>query len=321
MIAKTANGSVCWKRSLPVEWHSSVWRPVIGFRAGLPVRRGASAKLAPALSPSVQRKNSVKPMKTIGKTIGARKTKIRTSPAFTLVELLVVIAIIGILAAMLLPVLSVVKKKAQVAKAKLEVDQIATAVTAYESAYSRFPISPAEQAVAGANDFTTGLIANPQLNVNWITGSYSFDNNSNVIAILMDLTAYANGAPTVNVNHQKNPKQTHFLTAKPAADTTQPGVGPDGVYRDPWGNPYVITMNTSYNDQGVSDLFYSQQSVSQRSGQTGFNGLFNPVDAGGGGNHFLFHGKVMVWSAGPDRQIANNPANQGVNKDNVLSWQ
>jgi hypothetical protein len=54
----------------------------------------------------------------------------------------------------------------------------------------------------------------------------------------------------------------------------------------------------------------------------GFNGLFNP-DANGTSDNFLYHGKVMVWSAGPDRKIDLPPAraDQGFNKDNVLSWQ
>jgi hypothetical protein len=34
-----------------------------------------------------------------------------------------------------------------------------------------------------------------------------------------------------------------------------------------------------------------------------------------------YHGKVMVWSAGPDKAIAPGlPANQRANKDNILSW-
>jgi hypothetical protein len=94
-----------------------------------------------------------------------------------------------------------------------------------------------------------------------------------------------------------------------------------GVYRDPWGNPYIITMNTSYNEQGTADMVYSLQDVSQTSGQTGWYGLFNPVDGGGNGNHFLARSKVMVWSAGPDRKVdPKAKANAGDNKDNILSW-
>ena len=59
----------------------------------------------------------------------------------------------------------------------------------------------------------------------------------------MDITNYPDGSgATANVSYQKNPQQTIFLNAKMVADTnTWPGVGPDLVYRDPWGNPYVIT--------------------------------------------------------------------------------
>src|SRR5262245_24596074 len=67
--------------------------------------------------------------------------KTRTRLGFTLIELLVVIAIIAILAAMIMPALSNAKKKAQVARAKLEIGQIVNAITAYQSAYNRFPVS------------------------------------------------------------------------------------------------------------------------------------------------------------------------------------
>ena len=106
-------------------------------------------------------------------------------------------------------------------------------------------------------------------------------------------------------------------------DTNSAGVGTDLVYRDPWGNPYVITMDLNYDDQ-CQDAFYSLKGVSQQSGQSGFNSLGNSTDPNGNGNNFRYHGKVMVWSAGPDGKIdrsASARANTGFNKDNVLSWQ
>jgi len=244
-----------------------------------------------------------------------------------------------------LPVLSKAKIAAQKAKAKTELADIVNAINAYDTDYGRFPISPDEQTAAyagGNNDFTSGLIASPQNNsfITWPTGSgghNSFDSNSNIVAILMDLTAYPSGVPTCNTNHVKNPKQVKYLNAKMSGyDPGTPGNGQQnppggvdrtGIYRDPWGNPYIITMDTSYDDQ-CSDLYYCQQNVSQSSGQTGYNGLFNPnanPSSQAQKDSYLYHGKVMAWSAGPDGQIDNAatsaPANQGHNKDNVLSWQ
>ena len=95
------------------------------------------------------------------------------------------------------------------------------------------------------------------------------------------------------------------------------------VTNDPWGNPYVISMDLNYDEQ-CNDAFYCLQNVSQTAlgSQTGLNGLFNSTDPTGNGNNFQYHGKVMVWSAGPDKMIdPGQLANVGVNKDNILSWQ
>jgi prepilin-type N-terminal cleavage/methylation domain-containing protein len=256
--------------------------------------------------------------------------------AFTIIELLVVIAIIGILAALLLPVLSRAKISAQKKQAVVEMSQIVGAIQQYDSVYGRFPVSSAVQQIASTlgGDFTYGgsVIAS---NLSLLPPAYAAytTNNSEVIAILMDVTNYANGQPVqANLNHQKNPQRTIFLNAKmsgydPAANDPQPPGGVDitGVDRDPWGSPYVISMDLNYDEQ-CKDAFYSLQKVSQNpfgspSSQAGFNGLFNP-DANGQTDNYLYHGKVMVWSAGPNRKIDPvEPADDRENRDNVLSWQ
>jgi prepilin-type N-terminal cleavage/methylation domain-containing protein len=254
--------------------------------------------------------------------------------AFTIVELLVVIAIIGILAALLLPVLSRAKITAQKKQAVVEISQIVGAIQQYDSVYGRFPVSSAVQQTAGTlvGDFTYGgsVIAS---NLSLLPPAYVAytTNNSEVIAILMDLTNYPNGILTVNTNHQKNPQRTIFLNAKmsgydPAANDPQPPGGVDitGIYRDPWGSPYVISMDLNYDEQ-CQDAIYCRRLVSQNppssSSQAGYNGLFNP-DLNGASDNFLYHGKVMVWSAGPNRAIdPAEPADDRENRDNVLSWQ
>lgn len=240
---------------------------------------------------------------------------------FTLIELLVVMGIIAILAAMLLPVIHGAIIQGQIKTARLDIVQLATAINSYHSAYGHFPVSSAVITAAqtagprnSPDDFSYGgiLLANALGAGPWTT------NNSEVIAILMDMTDYPiNGSPTANAKHIKNPQQTKFLNAKMAGDVKSAGIGPDLVYRDPWGNPYVISMDLNY-DEKCMDALYRKAEVSQNPpGQAGYNGLFNSS----GADNFAFNGGVMVWSAGPDATIApNQNAITPPNKDNLLSW-
>jgi prepilin-type N-terminal cleavage/methylation domain-containing protein len=63
----------------------------------------------------------------------------RHVPAFTLIELLTVITIIGVLAALLFPVLGQIKRQQYIKNATAEMEKLETAVENYKSAYGFYP--------------------------------------------------------------------------------------------------------------------------------------------------------------------------------------
>ena len=238
----------------------------------------------------------------------------RRPRAFTLVELLVVISIIAVLAGLLLPVLAGMKKKAKIVLARSEMSNLATAIKAYEAEYNRFPMSK--------NTETLAMTGSPAVSLNGdvtigLPNGLALGDNSEVIKILLDIDDSL--APiSVNPKHARNPRNAVFFHGKQVSDQTLPGIGPDYVFRDPWGMPYIITMDLN-DDNKCTDLWYGTQTVSQGPSGVGLNGL---IGTGGNPAFYQLNGSVMIWSFGPDKNAdPTKPANGGVNKDNILSWQ
>ena len=128
---------------------------------------------------------------------------------FTLIELLVVIAIIGILVAMLMPVLTSVRKRARITKAKAEMNAIITAIKSYESTYGILPV-PAS--------WTNGDIGTPY---------------DHLMTLLTDVPA-----PNSSTAYE-NSRHIRFLDV-PDNYTTD-------SYLNPWQGKYEVYMDTDYD--------------------------------------------------------------------------
>jgi prepilin-type N-terminal cleavage/methylation domain-containing protein len=248
--------------------------------------------------------------------------------AFTLIEMLVVIAIIGILAGMILPALSRSKITVQKKLAQSEEANLVAAIGQYYAQYSRLPASG--NAVVGAatstrcsNDFTFGTVSNgggpttltfptniPQIQTK---GSPYQNYNSEVIAILRDDNFYPEASN--GLSHISNPQMTSFFNAKVGTTnydatlttscTGSPGIAQDDVFRDPWGNPYIITLDMNY-DGKCFDLFLNQM-----------YGNNNPTPA----TNLMVPGEAIVWSLGPAASTVLNtlPLNSGVNHQTIVT--
>jgi prepilin-type N-terminal cleavage/methylation domain-containing protein len=237
--------------------------------------------------------------------------------AFTLVELLVVISIIAVLAGLLLPVLARMKGKAKVTLARTEMSNLATAIKAYEAEYNRFPMSKNTETLAITGNPGAGLNGDVTIGLPPLPGTPG--DNSEVIKILLDIDDQSLGpVKAANFSHARNPRNLVTFHGKPASDSTLPGVGPDYIYRDPWANPYIITMDLN-DDNKCTDLWYGRQTVSQDASGAALNGL---IGSGGNPPVYQLNGPIMIWSFGPDKQAnSTDKANGGFNKDNILSWQ
>lgn len=284
----------------------------------------------------------------------------RNHLGFTLIELLTVIAIIGVLAAMITPAVSKAKEKSQIMTAKKDIQVIIGAINSYNATYGRLPApKPAQNSVIdNCPDFTFGTTASSgggalvdrrgqALPLIQNQGTTYQANNSDVVAILRDLDRFRDGTLPANWNPAKsnpvqsmNPQKQDFLDGFKDVDYQRApvganpgiskggGIGPDGVLRDPWGNPFIVTLDLNY-DNGCRDAFYRIEAVSSDRSQAaspdlGYNGLRRvPATSAGDTppNRFEAKTTVMVWSFGPDGKVNSaTGANLLQNKDNVCSW-
>jgi len=228
----------------------------------------------------------------------------------TLIEMLTVVAIIAILVGILVPVLAKQKINAKAKLARIDCSSIAQSITQYNmDNIGRFPMARDQAANTDGGDVTFSMHDNGP------TGAVP--HNSDLMIILSAMEGL--GGNTVNAGHSRNAKKFNYLQAKMADSVEKKGMGPDGVYRDPFGNPYVVTVDKNGDDK-CYDFFYGTEEVSGMGGEIGHNGLMKEKLSNGTIGYVLA-GKAMVWSSGPDRSLSpGTGAKKDANYDNIIGW-
>jgi prepilin-type N-terminal cleavage/methylation domain-containing protein len=183
--------------------------------------------------------------------------RITNEQGFTLIELLVVIAIIAALLGLAFPVFQGVLDRAKKVQAKNDVTQIVTAVNAFYTEYGKYPLVTDDTPIANTADLFYTLRA-----------------------VASGANAPVNGVPAIN------PRAIVFISPPDVKDTTNPrsGIGTDGKYYDPWGTPYVVTIDGNYDNQianPYSDSDGSAGAAQLRSGVIAYS--FGKNGALGGG--------------------------------------
>jgi len=143
---------------------------------------------------------------------------------FTLIEMLVVITIIGILVGLTVPAIMSAMDSAVAAKARNDVIQLVAAVKAYETEYGKLPTD-----VVSSDD-------GAEASQGWFQ-----EDNDRVVKVLIGEN-----------DNDLNPRLIVFLEPRQAKGTEgsfRDGLGTDKKLYDPWGTPYAIKLDTSYNNE------------------------------------------------------------------------
>ena len=243
----------------------------------------------------------------------------------TLIELLVVISIIGVLAGLLLPALGNVRKKAKVVQTQKDMADLKGAINVYQHDYNRLPASTPAATVVNvlgqSSDFTYGTTGTGYGTnvVNNNNVGYQASNAELMVILTGGITNGWVGVPidpTVR-NDGRNPRKNQYFNAKPAPYGTGAAAGPglanDGVFRDPWSNPYIVALDVTF-DGSVSNSVYNADIVNSTG--TGLVRLGAATTS-----TWAAKDSVMIFSFGPDGMFdVGTSAGSVPNKDNVLSW-
>lgn len=177
----------------------------------------------------------------------------------------------------------------------------------------RQPMS-AEIISAGSPDFVFGTI-DTGTSVEVLNGGSEVQaNNSHLLSVLLAATTFPNGKPTPNADNKLNPDKRQLAVFQTTTDPHGPGLGPDGVLRDPWGNPYIIAVDLS--GDFVTESWFKNCEKPPKLEPSSITGEVMTQS-----DYFCVQLQEAIWSFGPDGKADPSlKVSEGVNADNIYSW-
>ncbi len=237
----------------------------------------------------------------------------RQKQTFTLVELLVVIGIIAILAGLVIPAVIRAQQQGRITQAKSDMANILLALKGVESTYNKMvapesgstttysfdnnDVSESTETITISSSSSSSSIVYKYIKLGDFEKADAAAQNAYDSFIAELSVPQKIDADDLNVNKRKikfldpNPK------FDPAADYDDAKNLPY-LWRDPWGNRYIILINTNFTD-----------------------GIPNPAD-----NSKVLSSKAVVYSCGPNgednkaKNILYNVGNPESTDDDIASW-
>ncbi len=142
--------------------------------------------------------------------------------AFTLIEILGVLLILFVIWGFIFPSVRAVERNAKRRKAAAEVHALAGAIAEYRAEYGVWPMQ----------DVGTSW----ETDVNYSDNALEDVDCTNLVACLVATSDSSQSSGFRRVNDERNPRHKSFLEPSP-------GSLRDGVFTDPWGDPYVAVVD------------------------------------------------------------------------------